>query len=450
MTNPKVTVIGSGYVGTVAAACLARIGHHVVGVECSSRALAHLAQGRAPFFEPGLDELLAEGIRGGKLHFTADPVEAVQESRFVFLCVGTPPGDDGMPDMTPMATVLRSVAPVLEPDHILISKSTVPAGSAQWIRSMVDDLVGGHRDRAPAVVSNPEFLREGQAVNDFMNPERIVLGGDDPVALDQVADLYGPIVTQAFPFSDPIPVLRTDTATAEMSKYAANAFLAAKISLTNELAHFCQLLGGDINAIGAVVGLDERIGPQFLDAGMGWGGSCLGKDLAALLAAGDDHGYHSPLLEAIRAVNDRQRLMALTYLREQLADLRNRHISLLGLAFKPGTDDTRDAPAVEIAQQLLAAGAEVTAYDPTARPPPELAGIRTAADAYRAAQDADAVVLATGWEEFATLDLRRLRRVMRGDVVFDGRNLLDPDAARLAGLTYQGVGRSPLPRVNAT
>lgn len=438
----RIGVVGSGYVGTVVAACLAHVGHEVIGLEVDPEKLGCLARGEVPFFESGLRELVLEGLGSGRLRFTHDPAETMRSSQVVFLCVGTPSGGDGRPDMTAAENAARSLAPHVE-DHVFVTKSTVPIGSGQWLQSILEDAAPDPAWASFSVVSNPEFLREGTAVHDFLHPDRVVIGSDDPAALDVVADVYAPIVDQFFPGSNGRrpTLIRTGQATAETIKYAANAFLATKISFINELASICELVGADVTEVATAIGLDHRIGSAFLRAGIGWGGSCFGKDLRALVATVDEYGTDAPLLRAAIEVNERRRSLTVETLRRSLKTIRGRRIAIFGLAFKPGTDDLRDAPAVDIARRLLNAGALVTAYDPIVRNVADLPMLRIVDDPYDAADRADAVLVATEWEEFVGLDLDALRRRMRGGILLDGRNLFDPAAVESAGLTYHGVGR---------
>ena len=446
-----VAVIGTGYVGTVVAACLASVGRRTIGLEVDQRKLEILRRGRAPFFEPGLDALLGMCVQSGLLRFTSSVEEAMADSDVVFLCVGTPPAPDGGADMAYVAAAARSLGACLDRHHVLVTKSTVPIGSGRWLTSIIEDALppGVDPDRAFSVVSNPEFLREGSAINDFLYPDRVVIGSDDASALDLVAEIYRPIVEQDFGSGRPDrrpPVVRTTLATAETVKYASNAFLATKISFINEIANICELVGADVSEVASALGLDTRIGPRFLHAGVGWGGSCFGKDLSALVTTAEQYGYDATLLRAAVAVNDRQRRQVVERLRHDLKIIQGRRIALLGLAFKPGTDDLRDAPAVDIATSLLRAGALVRAHDPLVTTVPACPDLVLAADPYAAAERADAVVLLTEWPDYLALDLPELRSRMRGDLVLDGRNLLDPRAVEAAGLRYQGIGRSQATR----
>jgi UDPglucose 6-dehydrogenase len=452
---PVVAVIGTGYVGTVVAACLARVGRPTIGVEIDADKLLALHSGRAPFFEPGLDELLASGTASGLLRFTGRVEDAIAHADVVFLCVGTPPAPDGGADMSAVAAAARTIGSCLDRHRVLVTKSTVPIGSGRWLTSIIEDALptGTIPDGAFSVVSNPEFLREGSAVSDFLYPDRVVIGSDDEAALDLVATVYQPILEQTFPGGDPgrrAPIVRTTLATAETVKYASNAFLATKISFINEISNICDLVGADVAEVATALGLDARIGSRFLEAGIGWGGSCFGKDLSALITAAEQYGYESTLLRATVAVNARQRGLTVEKLRRHLKILQGRRITLLGLAFKPGTDDLRDAPAIEIATALLRAGALVRAHDPLVEEVPACPGLRIAANPYEAAERADALVLVTEWPDYLGLDLCELRARMRGDLILDGRNFLDPSAVHAAGLRYEGIGRNSTADVSLT
>jgi nucleotide sugar dehydrogenase len=419
-----VAVVGNGVVGSVVGGCFALLGRHVVGVETDREKLAQLRAGRAPVYEDGLDGLLGAGLAAGRLRFTDDMAEALACSSVVFLCVGSDPAA--------IEGAGRELRRCLGDHHTVVVKSTLPIGTT------------GHV--APGrVVCNPEFLRQGSAIADFLHPDRVVLGADDHESLDVVVDLYRPILDQAVPGRPPSPrpvLVRTSIAGAEMIKHASNAFLALKVSFANEIGNICAATGVDVGEVTEAVGLDRRIGPAHLSAGLGWGGSCLGKDLGALIDAARQHGYDPRLLVEVAAVNTRQRQLAIEKLQAHLGALAGRRVCLLGLAFKPGTDDLRDAPALDLAAALAAAGAEVTAYDPVVRAVPDRLDIVVVDDAYEAAEGADAVVLVTEWPEFGLLDVSELRRRMRGDLFVDGRNVLGGLPLADAGFVYESFGGS--------
>jgi UDPglucose 6-dehydrogenase len=441
-----IAVVGSGYVGTVAAACFAWLGHAVVAVEADEARLDALSQGQVSFYEPGLGELVASAVANKRLRMTHDMNQALDSASIIFLCLGTPAGITGSADLSAFKQAISAIDADASRDHIIVIKSTVPAGSSQVIKEWCQAAAETQSHRPfPmfAIVSNPEFLREGRAVEDFLHPDRIVVGGEDDRALDRVADLYRPILMQDFPGADHRhhpTLIRTTSATAEMIKYAANAFIATKVSFINEIANICDLVDADVMEVAHGIGLDRRIGPWCLDAGMGWGGSCLGKDLTALISHAEDHGYRPELLRASLGVNTRQRSRVIDRLRQRLGGLTGKRIALLGLAFKPDTDDLRDSPAVWVAQELIEAGAIVAAYDPLVPHVREVSELIPAANAYDAAEQADAVVIATQWPEFSQLDFDKLRARMRGNMILDGRNCVDAHSVIASGLDYQGIG----------
>ncbi|HEY9854949.1 MAG TPA: UDP-glucose/GDP-mannose dehydrogenase family protein [Stenomitos sp.] len=455
----RVCVIGTGYVGLVTGACLAEIGHDVIGVDKDPHKIALLQQGQIPIYEPGLEELV--GLHGltGHLQFTTDLPQAVRHSEIVFITVGTPALPSGEPDLSAVEAVARSIGQALNGYKVIVNKSTVPVGSGDWVAMLVRDGMGAVQlttaggglsaGEAPFdVVSNPEFLREGSAIHDTFFPDRIVIGSQSPRAVELMLRLYEPIITRRIPGRVPadgrqIPFVVTDLTSAELIKYAANAFLAAKISFANEIANLCERVGADMTRVALGMGLDARIGTQFLNAGLGWGGSCFPKDVSALVHIAKEYGYDAQLLRAVQETNVRQRHFALAKLQRQLKVLKGKTVTLLGLAFKPHTDDLRDAPAMTLAMQLLRLGCKVRAYDPVAADAAkaQLPALLTFPCPYQAATGADAVVLATEWPEFAALDLPRLRGLVRTPFLLDGRNALLPEAAVAAGFTYSGIGR---------
>ncbi len=439
----KVAVIGTGYVGAVTSICLAFLGHSVCGLDTDSMRAAQLNNGQAPFHEPALPELLQSTLSSGRLRFTDEPSEALSDADFVFLCVGTPPGPDGSPDLTQLESAIESLAPYVRAGAVIINKSTVPVGSGNWTRTILEDALEGNRELSFHVVSNPEFLREGCAINDFLYPDRVVLGGSEE-DVSRVAQLYQPVLDQSFDGGRRRlrpSLITTELASAEMIKYAANAFLATKISFANEIAQLCELVGADVRKVLPAIGADHRVGAAFLNPGVGWGGSCFGKDVAALISTGEEYGYTSAMLQATVEINKGQRASVVRKLQRELHILKGRRIALLGLTFKPGTDDMRDAPALDIARRLLAAGAVVSAFDPVVKAlPDELGAVRLTRDAYDAADRADAVVVATEWPEFCQIDPANLQRVMRGDLVIDGRNFLSEASFNGSGLRLIGFG----------
>lgn len=403
----RIGVVGAGYVGLTTAACLAHLGNRVVCADVDEAKVEQLNRGRIPLHEQDLPDLVAKGLRAGRLRFVVANGEAVAGAEMVFLCVPTPTGADGAADVSAIDAVLDEVRPLLDPDCVIVVKSTVPVGTIERLRSTVDQRV----------VSNPEFLREGHAVHDFLHPSRVVVGADDEATGRRVAALYE---------QSRAPVLVTDSTSAELVKYASNCFLAMKLSYVNTLAELCERLGADIDDVTAGMGLDERIGRSFLAPGPGWGGSCLPKDTRALLATANDVEVDFPLLRATISTNERQADRVVAAVREAAGGtLTGTRIGLLGLTFKAGTDDLRDSPALAIAQLLAAEGAELTGYDPCVRTEdPRTAPVRVVDSPYLAAKDVSVLVLLTEWPEFTELDWTRLGDEMRERAVVDTRNLL--------------------------
>ncbi len=428
---------------------MAAVGHDVIAVEINQEKLARLQSGSSYFYEPGLDARLRSSIESGRLSFTDDFELAMAKSDVVFLCVDTPPGENGHPDVTSVTAAAKSIGKAMHSPHVIVTKSTVPVGSGNWLTSTIEAVLPDDVDLDVfSVVSNPEFLREGSAIDDFLFPERIVLGGDDQAAIDKVTAAYRPLLDQSFPGGkiEAKPTLvTTDRSTAETIKYAANAFLATKISFINEIAEICEWVDADVSEVAHAIGLDSRISAKFLNAGVGWGGSCFGKDVEALAATARAHGQEPLILEAAQRVNQHQRHRLVRKLQQHLRPLRGSRIALLGLAFKPNTDDTRDAPAITIAQALTERGAIVRAYDPLVKQIPELPSLQTATDPYTLVDQADAVVLLTEWDELRDLDFVDVAERMRGTLVIDGRNAFDASRVREAGLIYEGMGRGSVP-----
>ncbi|BCL38463.1 UDP-glucose dehydrogenase family protein [Nostoc sp. MS1] len=460
----RVCVIGTGYVGLVTGACLAHIGHHVICVDNNEEKVKLMKAGQSPIFEPGLSDIMQSAIQAGKIEFTTDLAAGVAHGEILFIAVGTPPLPTGESDTRYVEAVARGIGANLNGGYkVIVNKSTVPIGSGDWVRMIVLDGIaerqktlvtagGGVEDRLPElpqfdVVSNPEFLREGSAVYDTFNPDRIVLGGNSPRAIAMMEELYAPIVERKFAENQslpPVPILATDLSSAEMIKYAANAFLATKISFINEVANICDRVGADVTQVAKGIGLDSRIGNKFLQAGIGWGGSCFPKDVAALIHTADDYGYEAQLLKSAVSVNERQRLIALEKLQQVLKILKGKTVGLLGLTFKPDTDDLRDAPALNLIEQLNRLGAKVKAYDPIISQTGMrhgLTGVLVETDAERLADGCDALVLVTEWNQFSTLDYAKMAQLMNNAVVIDGRNFLEPETMVRAGFQYVGVGR---------
>ena len=429
----RVTVIGAGYVGLVTGACLAEIGHEVVCLDTDEAKVELLRAGTVPFHEPDLPQLLKRIQTAGRIRFTCDYATAVAGAEFIFIAVNTPAGNEGQADLMALRAAVHELAPLMSPHCIIVNKSTVPIGTGD----LVSWLAARCTDVPFSVVSNPEFLREGSALADFRHPDRLVLGSQDRVAAERVAALYGELQC---------PVLITDIRTAEMIKYASNAFLATRISFINEIAAVCERLGADVKEVALGMGHDRRIGHHFLEAGIGWGGSCFPKDVRALIHMAAASGSHPQLLRAVVEINRDQRLLIVQKLHTLLGSLEDCTVALLGLSFKPNTDDLRNAPAVELVDFLRHEGCRIRAYDPVAmdRAGALLPGVELCRDAYDAAENTDAVVLVTEWEAFSHLDLARLRRQMRTPVFVDGRNLFEPEEMRRQGFIYAGVGRGHL------
>jgi UDPglucose 6-dehydrogenase len=430
----SIAVIGAGYVGLVTGACLADLGHDVVCLDIDDSKIRMLDAGRVPFYEPELPELLQRLRASRRIRFSTSYDTAIPGVSFVFVAVNTPAGAEGQADLMAVRAAVRELGRTISRDTIVINKSTVPIGTGDLVSYLLARCT-----RVPfSVVSNPEFLREGSAVSDFRHPDRVILGSQDPDAARRVAALYGKL---------DCPLLITDIRTAEMIKYASNAFLATKISFINEIAAICERLGADVEDVARGMGFDRRIGHQFLSAGIGWGGSCFPKDVRALIHMAAASGSHPQLLRSVVEINQDQRLRVIQKLHLLLGTLEERTVTVFGLSFKPNTDDVRNSPALELIDVLRHEGCRVRAYDPVAmeRARSQLPGIELASDAYEAASDADAVIIATEWEEFRQLDLHALRAIMRTPVVVDGRNILDPEEMRRLGFVYMGIGRGAEP-----
>ncbi|MFH0770896.1 MAG: UDP-glucose/GDP-mannose dehydrogenase family protein [Candidatus Peregrinibacteria bacterium] len=436
----NIAFIGTGYVGLVSAACAAELGHHVTGVDISAAKIAKLKVGKSPIFEPGLEELIQRGLKSGRLKFTTELSEALPECAVVFCAVATPPGEGYKADLRAVFAVARSVAEQAKSDVVFVTKSTVPVGTGKKCEELIGGILKsrGVTIRIP-VVSNPEFLREGMAVTDTLMPDRIVVGvNSDPEAKVFMEELYRPITRVGK------PLVFMSRESAEIVKYASNAFLATKISFINMLTELCEKTGANIRDIALGMGLDARIGPRFLHAGIGYGGSCFPKDVKALLATAEEYGVEMDIVSATDRINARQRQR---FFGEILASLpQNALVGIWGLSFKPKTDDMREAPSLDLLPTLVAVGHSVRAYDPaateTAKPlfPKEIVYVN---DPLEAAKGADAVVLLTEWDELRGIDLRELKKMMRGSDLFDGRNVYEPEEVTEAGLNYHGIGLRP-------
>ncbi len=448
----QVCVIGTGYVGLVTGVCLAEVGHHVVCVDNNIAKVKLMQSGQSPIYEPGLDELMRSAIDAGRLEFTADLGAGVAHGEVLFIAVGTPALPTGESDTRYVEAVARGIGAHLNGGYkVIVNKSTVPIGSGDWVHRLVMDGVSDRQQTISGfnVVSNPEFLREGSAIYDTFNPDRIVLGSNSPRAIALMQQLYAPLVSRQFsadPSKTPVPVVVTDLVSAEMIKYAANAFLATKISFINEVANICDRVGADVTQVATGIGLDSRIGNKFLNAGIGWGGSCFPKDVSALIHTAQDYGYEAQLLNAAVETNRKQRLIAVEKLQQALKILKGKTIGLLGLTFKPNTDDLRDAPALDLIEHLTRLGAKVKAYDPIIASAPPQVSLELAASLEDLAKDCDALVLVTEWPQFRNADFAVLAGLMHTPILIDGRNFLDREKLTTAGFDTIGIGR---PAVNS-
>jgi UDPglucose 6-dehydrogenase len=454
----KVCVIGTGYVGLVTGACLAHIGHHVICVDNNEEKVKLMQQGQSPIYEPGLPEILQSAIQNQTIEFTTDLAGGVAHGEILFIAVGTPALPNGESDTRYVEAVARGIGSNLTSGYkVIVNKSTVPIGSGDWVRMLVLDGYAEQKKQSGAgatseipqfdVVSNPEFLREGSAVYDTFNPDRIVLGSNASKAIEMMQALYTPIVQRKFAEDAtlaPVPVVVTDLSSAEMVKYASNAFLATKISFINEVANICDRVGANVVEVAKGIGLDSRIGTKFLNAGIGWGGSCFPKDVSALIHTASDYGYTAELLKAAVSVNEHQRVVVIEKLQNTLKVLKGKTIGLMGLTFKPDTDDMRDAPALTLVEQLTRLGARVKAYDPLVAQNgvgQGLSNLIVEMDAGHLADGCDALVLVTEWAQFLSLDYSMLAQRMEHPVMIDARNFLDKAQLVEAGFLYVGVGR---------
>jgi UDPglucose 6-dehydrogenase len=431
----KVAVVGSGYVGLVTGACLAETGNEVVCADIDQRKIERLKQNDIPIYEPGLEEIVRRNQAEGRLSFTTDVGHAVEQARVVFIAVGTPPGEDGSADLQHVLSVARTIGKHLNGPKVVVTKSTVPVGTAEKVRAAVQRETKG----LFYVCSNPEFLKEGAAIDDFMKPDRIVVGVDRDEARDIMAELYEPFVRTGN------PILFMDIPSAEVTKYAANAMLATRISFMNQVAMFCELVGADVNSVRKGIGTDKRIGSAFLFPGPGYGGSCFPKDVKALIRTGSEVGLVFDVLEAVERVNERQKLVVLDKLRTGFGgQLTGRTVAVWGLAFKAETDDMRESPSIPLIEGLLSAGARVQAHDPKAMETARAVfgdRVMYAADPYSAVHGADALAIVTEWLVYRNPDFDRVKSLLRQALVVDGRNLYDPARMRALGFTYHGIGR---------
>lgn len=431
----KICVIGTGYVGLVTGACLAEMGNHVICVDTDESRIEGLKQKLAlPFYEPGLKEIVSTNSREGRLSFTTDTAAAVRASELCFIAVGTPQEEDGSADLTAVFAVAQDIARAMDGYRVLVTKSTVPVGTC----ARIEEVVARETTHPFSVVSNPEFLKQGNAVADFLRPDRVVIGANDKQAEELMKELYSPFLRTGK------PVICMDVASSEMTKYVANAFLATKISFINEVANLCDVVGADIELVRSGICTDSRIGPHFLFPGIGYGGSCFPKDVKALVQTARQNGVECSILAATDKVNNDQRLLFLDQVREYFSSLQGRTIGIWGLSFKPNTDDMREAPSVTIINELLKSGTKVRAFDPRAEKQARLRfgdSITLCSSSYQAAEGADALVILTEWNEFRRPDFEKLKAVLKSPVIFDGRNLFQPQRMKARGFIYRCVGR---------
>lgn len=435
-------IIGTGYVGLVTGACFAEFGVFVTCADKDAEKIRSLKKGTVPFYEPGLEDLVKRNISQGRLRFTTKIGDAVDDSLVIFISVGTPPRGDGSADMKHIDNVAKEIACHMDGYKVIVTKSTVPVGTGKRLRRIISDQLKDRSPQIPSpsfdVVSNPEFLREGAAIEDFMRPNRVVIGADSQQAVAILKDLYKPLYLIETPF------VITNIETAELIKYASNSFLATKISFINEIANLCEKVGADVNVVAKGMGLDQRIGSKFLHAGPGFGGSCFPKDTKALLRLGEEHGAELSVVKAAISANERQRSVMLKKIRHVIGGLKGKTIAVLGLSFKPNTDDLREAPSLYLIDRFLKEGARVRAYDPVAMDNAKAVfpGVTFCRDAYDAAKGADALVIVTEWNQFRNLDLEKIKDLLRQPFFFDLRNVYEPEKVKRLGFKYLCVGRT--------
>ena len=431
----NIAVVGTGYVGLVTGSCFAEFGVHVTCVDVDTSKVDKLNQGIIPIYEPGLDTIVDKNVEAGRLHFTTDIGEAVRNSLVIFLAVGTPPKDDGSPDMSFYRQAAKDIAEAMNGYKVLVTKSTVPVGTGKWLRDFVNANLNTPTEFG--VASNPEFLREGAAITDFMRPDRVVIGSNEQRAIEVMKDLYRPL------FLIETPIVITSLEAAELIKYAANAFLATKITFINEIANLCDAIGCDVHDVARGMGMDNRIGRKFLHPGPGYGGSCFPKDTRALTTVADQFGVETRIVDAVIEANERQRDAMIPKIEKMVGDLKGKQIAVLGLSFKPETDDMRESPAIDIINELVNRGASVKAYDPVAMTEAKhyLPDIDYAVDEYDAITDADMLVIITEWNQFRALDMEKVKELLKSPKIADLRNIYEPDDMRELGFEYVGVGR---------
>lgn len=431
----QIAVIGTGYVGLVSGACFAEFGIHVTCVDVDKGKIDKLNNNIIPIYEPGLDQVVEKNVKAGRLEFTTDLKAAVEKARVVFFAVGTPPKEDGTPDMSYYQQAAEDVAGTMNGYKVLVTKSTVPVGTGKWLKDFVSERIP--EGMTFGVASNPEFLREGAAIEDFMRPDRVVIGSNEPEAIEVMKELYRPL------FLIETPIVITSLEAAELIKYAANAFLATKITFINEVANLCDAIGCDVHDVARGMGMDNRIGRKFLHPGPGYGGSCFPKDTRALTTVADQFGVETRIVDAVIEANELQRQAMIPKIEKLVGDLSGKRIGMLGLSFKPETDDMRESPAIEICHGLIERGATVRAFDPVAMDESKhyIKGIEYASDEYSALEDADALVIVTEWNQFRSLDLEKVKSILKSPKIADLRNIYEPEDMRELGFEYVGVGR---------
>ena len=452
----KVCIIGVGYVGLVTGVCLAEIGHNVICVDNVELKIDKLKKGISPIYEPGLERFIDKNIKSGRLNFSTDIKYGVENSEFIFISVGTPSLSNGQADLSYVEAVASDVGKYINDEKIIVNKSTVPIGSGDWVSMIVSEGIAKdniNKNVKFHVVSNPEFLREGSAIGDTFFPDRIVIGSSSQKAIEKMMELYKPLIEQSFdwtldsprilPKGQKVPVVSADLTSSEMIKYAANSFLATKISYINEVANICEKVGADILKVAEGIGLDSRIGPKFLNAGIGWGGSCFPKDVSALAYIANEYGMTPQILNSIINVNREQRLKIVKKVQDELKIVKGKTIAVLGIAFKPDTDDTREAPSISIMNSLINLGAKIKAFDPIVKERPQSLNEKAylSIDVYEAIKDADLLIVATEWNEFKNLDYVKIKNLMAHKIIIDGRNLFDKEKLENLGFKYIGIGR---------
>ena len=452
----KVCIVGVGYVGLVTGICLAEIGHDVICVDNVKEKIEKLKNSKSPIYEPGLEAFIESNLKKNKIQFTTDLKEGVENSEIIFISVGTPSLPNGQADLSYVEAVATDIGRYINNEKIIVNKSTVPIGSGDWVSMIVSESIVKNNPNKNInfnVVSNPEFLREGCAIGDTFFPDRIVIGSSSETAINKMLELYKPLIEQSFdwngdferllPKGQKVPIVTTDLTSAEMIKYAANSLLATKISFINEIANICEKVGADILMVAKGIGLDSRIGPKFLNAGIGWGGSCFPKDVSALAYIANEYGMTPQILNSVINVNKEQRLKIVKKVQDELKIVKGKTISVLGIAFKPDTDDTREAPSISIMNSLVNLGAKIKAYDPIVKSRPDTLSekVEMVEDMYSAIDNSDLVILATEWNEFKKLDFIEVKFRMSHNIFIDGRNMFDKKALEDIGFRYIGIGR---------